>query len=182
MTATGLTQRSETGDGPGAGDRMRRSFPTGARIAAEGGPSCHAVCVESGWLALSKTIEGGKTLIVDLLMPGDAARLWMAGADRALCDLRSLTQSHVICIPQARHDAARLPGLAQRLQASEHAARARLAERMPRLGWAAADRRIAYLLVELALRAEAAGPPPMAIAAIEAASVLAGVRSAAIAT
>ncbi|SHL75565.1 cAMP-binding domain of CRP or a regulatory subunit of cAMP-dependent protein kinases [Roseovarius litoreus] len=157
MTAIGLTQRSGTGDEPVTGDPMRRSFATGAQIAVEGGPSFHAICVESGWLGLSKTMKDGKTLIVDLLMPGDAARLRMAGAERALCDLRSLTQSHVICIPEPHDIAARLPGLTERLKASEHAARARWAERMPRLGWAAADRRIAYLLVELALRAEAAG-------------------------
>lgn len=157
MTTISMPERVSAGTFGGDGDRVRRNFASGGEIMFEGGPCFHAICVERGWVSLSKALGNGKTLIVDLLMPGDTAQVRMAGHARSLFDMRSLTPSHLICIPEPHHPAASQPGMAERLHAGETMARCRWAERMLRLGWAAADMRIAYLLVELALRAEAAG-------------------------
>ena len=142
-----------TGSMPGSSDQM---VAQGAEIAFEGGPVADAVFVVDGWIILAKSLGDGKSLTVDLLLPGDAVHLRMASGDRSLFDVRSLTPARFLLVPEAdespHHDA-----VAAGLRVGDAAARARRAERMVRLGWAPADTRIAYLLIELGLRAEAAG-------------------------
>lgn len=112
-----------------------------------------------GWLSLSKCLPDGDALIVDLALPGEIIE---AGAGCGLdspVNIEALTEVSVAIVPTSAWEMSKrqrpdLRHVARTVQAS---ARARIAERMLRLGRGTGAMRLAYALLELNTRLKAVG-------------------------
>lgn len=135
--------------------RDRRSVAKGTIFKAEGENSHARYYVAEGWLAASKSLEDGEQHILDFILPGETYD--PTGTD----DRTSFVQLEALCdavvVPIDMTTWARLlqdhPDLRDIERSHDIAARARQSERMLRLGKANAETRIAYVLIELCIRA-----------------------------
>lgn len=135
-------------------NRRVLGFTDNSTLLVEGGECQGVYYVREGWLALSKSLEEGKTQIIDFALPGDI--IDPAGADGATSSLtmEALTNGALSTMPYRHWEALtgdwpELHHLAHRM---ESATQARRAGRMLRLGKGTAEMRIAYALVEFCIR------------------------------
>lgn len=141
-------------------ERKKRVIGKGATLKAEGDVSQQRFCVETGWLAASKSLQDGGQQIIEFILPGETYD--PTGADgqtsfveiTTLCDSRILAIDCTVWTRLLRDD----PDLSEAERLRDIAVQARASERMLRLGQSSAETRIAYVLIELCLRLSACGP------------------------
>lgn len=134
-----------------------RNLPKGTTAFREGSSFDYVVLVMDGWLSTTKSFESGDTQLIDFGLPGDL--LVPATADGVTAGLTAtaLTDVEICMIPTAVwHDMLHeIPALRTTHEHMEAAERARLSERILRLGKGNAKTRIAYALLELCVRLDA---------------------------
>lgn len=144
---------------PAAIRQNARLFGSGSQIVHEGDEVPAVICVVGGWIGLSKSLDDGETQLVDLVLPGEF--IFALGADRftSALQVEAITDCVVATIPSAQWTQLKMaaPELESLRQALSGASRARIAERMLRLGRGSAEMRIAHALLELCLRLRAIG-------------------------
>lgn len=136
-----------------------RSFPAGSQIVHEGDEIPAVICVVSGWVSLSKSLDDGETQLVDLILPREFVFALSADRFTSALQVEAISDSVVATISAAQwsHLLTGAPELEELRQALSGASRARIAERMLRLGRGSAEMRIAYALLELCVRLRAIG-------------------------
>jgi CRP-like cAMP-binding protein len=137
--------------------RAARTVPAGAEILHEGGPAGAAVWVLDGWVALSKSLEDGRSQTVDLVLPGDLIPARPGARAVSPVAATALTSARLATLPKGSASAAPLPALAELIEELAAGAAARQWERMLRLGQSNAVERVAFLLIELHVRLGQAG-------------------------
>jgi CRP-like cAMP-binding protein len=122
----------------------------------EGQDAPGALWLLSGQVGLHKTLAEGRAVLFDLLLPIDVFR--PAAADMASSCFRVTAQetSVVAFFTHAEHDQlpSRCRGLGPIVDLLEAARRSRQAERMLRIVQGRGEAKVAFLLLELALRAD----------------------------
>ncbi|MHA7886412.1 Crp/Fnr family transcriptional regulator [Roseicyclus sp.] len=137
----------------------KRSYPAGTVLKLEGDDTGSVFLVLSGWLLASKTLADGQRQIVDIILSGGILEPTSATPGVSALEVETLTDMSVAAIPRSRwHDACdQFRDLAELDHQISDAAMSRMAERMTRLGKAAAETVITYALCELCLRSTAHG-------------------------
>ncbi len=131
----------------------------GRILTHEGEFADHALLLVEGWVALSKTLDGGETQIIDLMLPGDFALIGTRITPVAATTVEALSDIDYINI---RPDMANGPdtasaSLRELLAASILTTQSRTSELLLRLGRGNASSRIAYALIEFYIRLQAVG-------------------------
>ena len=152
-----IRHRLSVGGLPTVIQKKARSFSAGSPIVHEGDAIPAVICVESGWVGLSKSLDDGETQLVDLILPGEFIFALCADRFTSALQVEAITQSLVAAISEAQWKrlVVGAPELEDLQQALSGASRARMAERMLRLGRGSAEVRIAYALLELCIRLRA---------------------------
>src|SRR6056297_1624444 len=136
--------------------RRARVVKPGTGLVGEGDDAPGAVWVLSGRIALQKTMDDGRRVLFDLLLPIDV--LHPAAADTCSSSFEAVADATSVVAFFSHEEAGRLhrgvAGLAPIISLLEAAARARQAERMLRIVQGRAEERVAFLLLELALRTQ----------------------------
>ncbi len=119
----------------------------------------HALLLVEGWVSLSKTLAGGETQIIDVMLPGDFALIGTRITPVAASTVEALSDIEYINI---RPDMANGPdsaseSLREILAASILTTQSRTSELLLRLGRGNAASRIAYALIEFHTRLQAVG-------------------------
>lgn len=144
-------------------ERMLRSCVQTARpgqvLVMEGAETNSVLCVLGGWLSQSKCLPEGEIQIVDFALPGDIVESGATGGSVSAVTIEALTDVKVAVVPAPTWEAMKRsrPDLGRVVSSIRAASRARLAERMLRLGRGRAVMRMAYALLELQVRLEAIG-------------------------
>jgi len=136
--------------------RDARRYPAGSDIILEGDESGPFFLVLDGWVALNKSLKDGHVQTIDIILPADVIMPSAEGV--SVFDVHALTDVTVCAVPMQELDnleAADPPHMWTSIRALSAAAKARIAERMLRLGQGSAEVRIAYFLTELYLRISA---------------------------
>jgi CRP/FNR family transcriptional regulator, anaerobic regulatory protein len=131
-----------------------RDFESRRVLCLEGGPVTHVHWVQSGWLALSKSLQNGRRQIVDFALPGDIVNPGAGIDGTAASQVETATLARVATIPvslwtQKIRTRADLLQVARR---NIYAHNARLGERMLRIGTTSAEVRLSYVLLEFCVR------------------------------
>jgi CRP/FNR family transcriptional regulator len=136
-----------------------QTFRPGHGLVFEGAATHSVLCVLSGWLSLSKCLPGGEIQIVDVALPGEIIEVGAAGGAVSAVSIEAMSDASVAVMPAHTWEAMKLdrPDLGRISSSIRAAAKARLAERILRLGRGRAVMRIAYALLELNIRLEAIG-------------------------
>ncbi|MFW2542267.1 Crp/Fnr family transcriptional regulator [Primorskyibacter sp. 2E107] len=149
LRAAGQARRWEA-----ALDRHTVSLRKGASLATEYEPCAVLACVLSGWLQMSKSLDGGDVQILDLVLPGELAEPLSADGQTAFVTVQAVTKARVALFSLETWSGLLedLPELAERVETGRTAARVRLAERMLRIGRGSAEVRVAHALLEFSVR------------------------------
>lgn len=140
--------------------KRARTVEAGVHLLAEGSEAPEVIVLFDGWLSLYKTLSEGHAQIIDFAMPFDILHTASANGHTAACGVQAITRTTFQSIDAGRWE--RLlrdePAIATLEVRLARAARARLTERLLRLGQADATTRVAYTLIELCLRLDARDP------------------------
>lgn len=113
--------------------------------------------VLEGWVALSKSLPEGQTQVIDFGLSGDIFDVTSADGVTAAIGFEAVTYAQVAVVPF--HEWAEFvrtrPQIAVITQKTAAATRARISERMLRLGRGSAEERLAYAFLELGVRIHA---------------------------
>jgi CRP-like cAMP-binding protein len=130
----------------------RRSAGTTLKLEGDEAPAIFVVL--SGWLALAKTLPDGDKQIMDFVLAGDIIDPASADPLASAVAVEALTDVSLSIV--LRETWGRLlslyPGMRIAHERTAAAAKARISERILRLGKASAEVRIAYALIELCVR------------------------------
>ena len=128
-------------------------------LAEEGAPCGTVFIVLDGAIATIKALPGGGRQILDMLFAGDIADPASPSGSHATYSIETLGPATVAQLAQATWRGMRQahPAVERLARRNAAASRARLAERMLRLGRGSARMRLAYALIELDLRLRAVG-------------------------
>lgn len=139
--------------------RSLQRIPQNKILLHDGESGCKVFIVIEGWLAASKSSLHGEVQLIDFMLPGDIADPTSADGKTAGLNIEAVTDALVSVIPLAawHRMLAEAPRLARANEQVQAAERARLSERMLRLGRGSAESRIAYALIELCLRLKPLG-------------------------
>jgi CRP/FNR family transcriptional regulator len=131
-----------------------QSYKAGDQLTYEGDARSSTFFVLNGWILLSKSLPDGQTQIIDFVLPGDVATSTAADGKSSAVQVEALTDVTVAAMNNAEWTALihKWPELEQRASELSNAARARISERMLRLGKGTAPMRVAYALLELGVR------------------------------
>lgn len=131
-----------------------RRFASGALIVHEGARAAPCYWLESGVVALIKTVQDGREQTIDIYLAGELIQPLSADGVTASGALQTLTPCVVSTIPAARWAHLRADSDPVRRICDDQAAAltARRGERMLRLGRGSAVMRLAYFLLEMHLR------------------------------
>ncbi len=134
-----------------------RGFKAGQELTFEGDAAAPVLCVLSGWLRLSKSLADGQRQIIDFLLPGDFVASASADGTASTLQIDALTDAEVAIFSEIQWTRMKRnrPDLHWQAIHLSAASRARLAERILRLGKGGAQMRIAYALLEFCLRLKA---------------------------
>lgn len=131
-----------------------RVLERGTDLVGEGHDAPGAVWVLSGRVALRKTLDDGRGIVFDLIFPIDMIE--PATADMCSSGFEMTAAETCVVALFTHEEAKRLQadflGLARIVGLLQAAARARRSERMLRVVQGRAEERIAFLILELALR------------------------------
>jgi CRP-like cAMP-binding protein len=139
---------------------MRALIAHGQRRAAktiltlEGDDAPEIFYVQSGWLAVSKSLENGDRQLLDVVLPGEVIDSGSADRDVSTMQVEALSDVRFSAIPKRAwsrllEDNAEV----RRAYARQRTATiARMGERMLRLGKGSAESRVAYAIIELCVR------------------------------
>ncbi len=138
--------------------RNARRYTAGSDIVREGDNTVPFFWVLDGWVALNKSLEDGHVQTIDIILPSDV--ITPAAWERSIStfDVHALTDITVSALPLTDLDSLELadpPHVWASIRNLSAAARARIAERVLRLGQGSAEMRVAYVLTELYLRISA---------------------------
>lgn len=116
-------------------------------------------CLLSGWLSLSKCLPDGDVQILDLALPGEIIEAGSGDGFGSAVNIETLTEVCVAIVPASKWKEMKRqrPDLNTVIRTVQASARARIAERMLRLGRGNGAMRVAYALLELNTRLEAVG-------------------------
>jgi len=133
-------------------------FHAGQTLVLQGDACGSVLHVLDGWLAVFKSLEDGQRQIIDFALPGEMIEPAAADETSSSVTVEALTEGSVAIVPWSEWEriCCDRPDLQHRTHRLRAAAEARQAERMLRLGKGSAEMRIAYALLELALRSEPA--------------------------
>ena len=135
-------------------NQHQRRFHDESILLLEGDACESTYYVIDGWLALSKSLEDGRTMIIDFALPGDIVD--PVSGDGTMSDvmIEALTEGTLAQMPYSgwHKMVEEWPDLNRFAHSTEAATRARWGERMLRLGKGTAEMRVAYALVELCIR------------------------------
>ncbi|UWQ61005.1 Crp/Fnr family transcriptional regulator (plasmid) [Leisingera caerulea] len=139
--------------------RNVQRVPANKILLHDGEHNCKVIVVIDGWLATSKSSLNGEVQLIDFMLPGDIADPTSADGKTAGLNIEAVTEALISVIPLAvwHRMLAESPRLARANEHVQAAERARLSERMLRLGRGSAESRIAYALIELCLRLKPLG-------------------------
>lgn len=131
----------------------------GTLIVHEGEEVPYLIALVDGWIALSKSLHNGDRQIIDFALPGEFIFAASADGSMAALEVQALTDALVVrhSPAQWKHLISQVPEMESVRTALSGATRARIAERMLRLGKGTAQIRIAYALLELCIRLRALG-------------------------
>jgi CRP-like cAMP-binding protein len=131
-----------------------RVLERGAELVGEGHDAPGAVWILSGRVALRKTLDDGRGVLFDLIFPIDMIE--PATADMCSSGFEMTAAETCVVALFTHEEAKRLQtdflGLAQIVGLLQAAGRARRSERMLRIVQGRAEERVAFLILELALR------------------------------
>tara|TARA_R110002126_G_scaffold291741_2_gene456369 strand:+ start:40221 stop:41018 length:798 start_codon:yes stop_codon:yes gene_type:complete len=139
--------------------RVAKRAGRGTTIAYEGDDTGPFIFVINGWIATTKSLSGGQTQITDLVLPNEFLLLATDVSPMAAFSVEALTDVDYVLlffdtVNGCSSEAARL----RRYITGDICGRqARLSALMLRLGRASAESRIAFAIMELFVRLEAAG-------------------------
>ncbi len=128
-------------------------------IARQGDVVSFLLLVLDGWVALTKSLSGGETQIIDLLMPGDLAQLGGVGTMTLPYSVEALNDVHFTTLTEEMISGPGPEAVLWRkaLITTMAMSQSRGAELLLRLGHASAQTRVCYAIMELYLRLEAIG-------------------------
>lgn len=134
-----------------------RAVGHGTIIAHEGDKVPYLIAVLDGWIALSKTLRDGDRQIIDFALPGELIFAASAEASIAALEVQATTDALLarLSATQWQRLLSQFPELGRVRTVLSGATRARISERMLRLGKGTAQMRIAYALLELCIRLSA---------------------------
>lgn len=136
-------------------DKNTRHIRAGSDIVAEDEPTKPFYWVLEGWVALNKSLQDGHVQTVDIILPSDVILPTSGGGSVSAFDVQALTDVTLSSISAAELDSLEMadpPHMWSAIRPLSAAARARIGERMLRIGHGSAEMRVAYILTELYLR------------------------------
>ncbi|WP_296762630.1 Crp/Fnr family transcriptional regulator [Sediminimonas sp.] len=166
-TPPGMVSRSECGvpfsDASVHLRRVLKAHMHGYRaetiLKFEGEDSAAVYCVQTGWLAVSKSMANGARQIIDVILPGEIIDPYSANGHTSSVQIEALSYTTIAVVPRAVWS--RLEDSDPELRHTETttiaASLSRMSERMLRLGKGTAESRIAYAMIELCMRLGAIG-------------------------
>lgn len=131
-----------------------RNHAAGQELTFEGDAAAPVLFVLDGWLRVSKSLDDGQRQIIDFVLPGDFVASASADGSASALQIDALTDARVAAFSEIQWTRLQWdrPDLHWRAIHLHAASRARLAERILRLGKGGALMRVAYALLELCLR------------------------------
>ncbi|WP_168199288.1 Crp/Fnr family transcriptional regulator [Pseudorhodobacter turbinis] len=119
----------------------------------------HGILLVDGWLALSKSLCGGETQIIDVMLPGDFALIGAKEAPVSACTVEALSDVQYITIrpPMVNGPDPASAKLRDVLAAAILTTQSRTSEMLLRLGRGNAASRVAFALIEFHTRLQAVG-------------------------
>ena len=138
-------------------DLSKRVVAKGTVLKSETEDSHARFYVEQGWLAASKSLVDGEQQILEFILPDETYDPTAADGSTSFVQLEALCDAVVATIDRTTWERVLQdhPELWHGERRRDIAARARLSERMLRLGKSSAETRIAYVLIELWMRMNA---------------------------
>lgn len=137
--------------------KRARVMASGTELVGQGQDSPGAVWVLSGRVALHKTMDDGRRILFDLLLPIDVVH--PATADMCTSTFEATAEATSVVAFFSHEEVNRLQsttaGLAAIVSLLDAAAQARQSERMLRIVEGRAEESVAFLVLELALRTNA---------------------------
>ncbi|WP_050527829.1 Crp/Fnr family transcriptional regulator [Pseudorhodobacter aquimaris] len=125
----------------------------------EGDFADHGILLTDGWLALSKSLAGGETQIIDVMLPGDFGLIGAKDAPISACTVEALSDIRYITIrpPMVNGPDPASAKLREVLAAAILTTQSRTSEMLLRLGRGNAASRVAFTLIEFHTRLHAVG-------------------------
>ncbi|MDJ1017777.1 MAG: Crp/Fnr family transcriptional regulator [Paracoccaceae bacterium] len=139
--------------------RYSRKAAHGHMFFQEGDETDQVIVVLKGWLATSKALEDGDAQIIDFALPGDVVETVAGDGFTSDVTLEAVSDAEVAIVPAATWNSLlkASPHLEAAVERVRAAARARMTERLLRMGKGSAPMRVAYALIELCVRLRAIG-------------------------
>ena len=136
-----------------------RHAAKGENIVNEGDSADYSLLLLEGWIALSKMLSDGDAQIIDIMVPGDFALIGARAVPIAACSVEALSDVSYILIgrDEVNGSDSAAADLREVLAGTIVATQARTSEILLRMGKSSAASRVAYALIELFIRLEAAG-------------------------
>jgi CRP-like cAMP-binding protein len=134
--------------------KFERSYPAGSHIKDETDQSASKYIRLEGWAAMTKSLPEGQTQIIDFRLPGDFTNLVSADGHTATIGFEAITDVTMAVVPMKDWAALEksMPALSLIRERSAALIRSRIVERMLRLGRGNGEQRLAYAILELAVR------------------------------
>lgn len=131
-----------------------RFYPTGATVFSQGSHAVPLYNILSGWLFSYQLLHDGRRQILQFLLPGDVAGLDDDGREGVSHGLETLCESVLCAVPRDgfRRLSDCCPAVAERSRQMMVRDMNLLYEHVASLGRRTARERVAYLLLELAVR------------------------------
>lgn len=136
---------------------FERFYPAGSHIKDETDQSAAKYISLEGWAAMIKSLPEGQTQIIDFRLPGDFTDLVSADGETAAIGFEAITDVSIAVVPVKDWIELKksMPALSLVHERSATLIRSRIVERMLRLGRGNGEQRLAYALLELAVRSGA---------------------------
>ncbi|MEL6646774.1 MAG: Crp/Fnr family transcriptional regulator [Pseudomonadota bacterium] len=139
-----------------------RLLPRGTSLAHEGDQFASVIIVQDGWLSTEKSLENGARQLIDFVMPGDVLDPATANGPTVALSVSAITRVSLFIVPadlwrDLLTENQRVRDAVEHMRA---AYRARVSERILRLGRGDARTRIAFALLEFCVRLDALGQSP----------------------
>lgn len=125
----------------------------------EGDELDRVLVVLDGWFLTYKSFDDGEVQILDFVVPGDVVGPASGDGKTAMFSMEAITDAKIVSVPVKIWDERKKqsPDFLSALVNKSAAKKARIAERMLRLGKGSATVRLAYTLLETCIRLRASG-------------------------
>lgn len=138
-----------------------QTYKAGSQIVREGDDYPAVILLIDGWLSVYKTLQDGDCQMIDLVLPFDIVQTASANSHLAAAGVEALSDVTIASLSLTAWEELLVdnPGLRKMEATLSRASRARISERMLRLGRGDAMARIAYAFLELWIRLHVIGRP-----------------------